>query len=118
MEEQSEQAIIWMGSSRDDLIAFPDSAKREAGYQLNRVQNGLNPDRYKPYDGVGAGTKEIIISEGGGAFRVMYVAKFPEGVYVLHSFQKKTEKTSTADKNLAKKRYAAALEDRKERGLK
>lgn len=107
-----EKQIIWMGSSLADLVEFPENAKREAGYQLNRVQCGLEPDRYKPYDNVGAGTKEIIISEDGGQFRVMYVAKFPEGVYVLHSFQKKTQKTSDADKDIVRKRYKRVVAER------
>ena len=88
-----EKPIFWVGTSYKDLLGFPDKAKREAGYQLHRVQNGLNPENWKPFQTVGAGVQEIRISEDGNAFRIMYVAKFSEKIYVLHSFQKKSQKT-------------------------
>lgn len=107
-----EKPILWMGTSLDDLITFPDAAKREAGFQLSRVQHDLEPTRWKEFKTVGAGVKEIVISEEGGAFRVMYVAKFEEAVYVLHSFQKKTQQTSKHDKDIASRRYKQALSER------
>ncbi len=100
-----------MGSALVDLQQFPVDAKKEAGYQLNRVQNDLDPDHWKDFKTVGAGAKEIIISEGGDAFRVMYVAKFEEAVYVLHSVQKKTQQTSKHDKQIASRRYKLALSE-------
>ncbi len=103
--------IEFRGNSLDDLRAFPLSAKREAGYQLDRVQNGLEPDDWKPLNTVGLGVREIRIRDAAGAFRVVYVAKFPDAVYVLHCFQKKTEKTSKADLDLAKKRYQELLKE-------
>jgi len=60
---------------------------------------------------VGQGVKEIRIWDATGAFRVMYVAKFADAVYVLHCFQKKTEKTSKADLDLAAKRYRDLLKE-------
>jgi phage-related protein len=86
--------VEFRGSSLDDLRAFPVSARREAGHQLDRVQRGLEPDDWKPMTAVGQGVKEIRIRDATGAFRVLYVAKFADAVYVLHCFQKKTEKTS------------------------
>ncbi len=103
--------IEFRGNSLDDLRAFPLSAKREAGYQLDRVQNGLEPDDWKPLNTVGLGVREIRIRDAAGAFRVVYVAKFTDAVYVLHCFQKKTEKTSKADLDLAKKRYQELLKE-------
>lgn len=97
--------VEFKGSSLDDLRAFPLSAKREAGHQLDQVQNGHEPDDWKPMPTVGRGVKEIRIRDAAGAFRVIYVAKFADAVYVLHCFQKKTEKTSKADVDLAAKRY-------------
>src|SRR5579871_3780816 len=81
------------------------AARREAGHQLDRVQNGREPDNWKPMKTVGRGAKEIRIRDEAGAFRVLYVAKFDDAIYVLHCFQKKTEKTSKADVELAAKRY-------------
>jgi phage-related protein len=89
----------------DALRAFPLTARREAGYQLEQVQNGREPDDWKPMNAVGRGAKEIRIRDEAGAFRVLYVAKFADAIYVLQCFQKKTERTSKADVELAAKRY-------------
>jgi phage-related protein len=103
--------IEFRGSSLDDLRAFPLTAKREAGYQLDRVQNGLEPDDWKPMNTVGQGVREIRIRDAAGAFRVVYLAKFADAVYVLHRFQKKTQKTSKADLDLATERYRDLLKE-------
>ena len=96
----------------EDLRAFPLTARREAGHQLDQVQNGREPDDWKPMTAVGRCVKEIRIRDEAGAFRVLYVAKFADAVYVLHCFQKKTEKTSKADLELAAKRYRELLKER------
>lgn len=110
-----EKPIDWRGSSlrdiKDDDI-FTPGARREAGRQLGQVQAGLEPDHWKPFDDVGAGTKEIIINLDDGWFRVMYVAKFSEAVYVLHCFKKKTNTTSKHDKDVAATRYKAVIQER------
>lgn len=108
-----EKEIRWIGSSYDDLLAFPDDARREAGFQLGRVQSGLEPADWKPFNEIGAGTKEIRIRDASGAYRVMYVAKFEEAIYVLHCFQKKTRATSRQDKTIAETRYRAVAKTRK-----
>ena len=102
-----EKEIYWLGSSYKDLLSFPVEAKQDAGYQLHRIQNGLNPEDWKPFTAVGSGVKEIRINNEGNAFRVMYVAKFEEKIYVLHSFQKKSQKTRPIDIQIAKTRYNA-----------
>jgi phage-related protein len=95
------------------LLAFPDEPRRTAGFQLGKVQVGLEPDNWKSFDDVGAGTKEIRIRETSGIFRVMYVTMFEEAVYVLHCFQKKTQATSKQDKCIAETRYRAVVNARK-----
>jgi phage-related protein len=97
--------LQFRGSAQDDLRAFPLTAKRDAGHQLDQVQNGLEPDDWKPMATIGAGVREIRIRDMAGAFRVIYIAKFADAIYVLHCFQKKTEKTSQVDIDLATKRY-------------
>lgn len=97
--------VEFRGSSLDDLRGFPLDAKREAGHQIDLVQNGIDPDDWKPMGGVGSGAKEIRIRDATGAFRVIYVAKFADAIYVLHCFQKKTEQTSKHDIDLAEERY-------------
>ncbi len=108
-----EKEIRWVGSAYDDLLAFPVEPRRQAGFQLSKVQAGLEPEDWKPFDEVGAGTREIRIREASGAFRVMYVAKFEEAVYVLHCFQKKTQATSKQDKDIATARYRAVVNARR-----
>jgi phage-related protein len=103
--------VEFRGSALDDLRAFPQAARREAGYQLDRVQHGREPDDWKPMSTVGRGVREIRIRDAAGAFRVLYVAKFDDAVYVLHCFQKKTQKTSKADLNLAAQRYRDLLKE-------
>ena len=97
--------IIWHGTSKADLIQFPQEVKREAGYQLDKVQHNLEPSNWKPMVAIGQGVKEIRIQEANGQYRVIYVAKFADGLHVLHAFQKKTQKTSKKDIDLAAKRY-------------
>lgn len=113
-----EKPIDWRGSSlrdiRDDKI-FSPSARREAGHQLGQVQAGLEPDHWKPFDEVGAGVKEIIIDLDDGWFRVMYATKFPEAVYVLHCFKKKTNVIGKKDKDVAAIRYKAVIQERNQK---
>ena len=98
---------MWQGSSYDDLRAFPLNARRDAGYQLDKVQRGLEPSDWKPMTTVGRGVREIRIREDSGAFRVIYVASLSERIYVLHAFQKQSQKTSVKDLDLAKARFKA-----------
>ena len=105
--------IAFCGSSLDDLRDFPQSAKQEAGYQLDKVQKGLLPDDFKPMTSIGNGVTEIRIWDEAGTFRVVYVAKFEEAIYVLHCFQKKTQQTSPKDVQLATKRYKELLKELK-----
>jgi phage-related protein len=111
----SEKQIRWVGSSYDDLLSFPKDARKEAGFELGKVQAGLDPTDWKPFEAVGAGTREIRIRDASGIYRVVYVAKFEEAIYVLHCFQKKTQVTSKQDKAIAEARYRAVVNVKKER---
>jgi len=97
--------IIFHGTSLQDLKDFPQEARRNAGFQLDRVQHGLDPADWKPMVNIGQGVNEIRIREDNGQFRVIYVAKLADAVHVLHVFQKKTQRTAKADIDLARKRY-------------
>jgi len=98
------KALKFVGSSLDDLRKFPEEARRAAGFELRAIQDGFKPHDWKPIQAVGAGAKEIRIHVL-GEWRVIYVAKIRDAVYVLHAFQKKTQKTSQSDIDLARKRY-------------
>lgn len=82
------------------------------GTELRQIQNGLMPSDFKPMTTVGAGVFEIRV-RAGNQYRVIYVAKFSEAVYVLHAFVKKTQKTAAPDLELAHNRYTALLNTRK-----
>jgi phage-related protein len=109
------KAIEWIGSSRKDLRAFPAEARGEAGHDLFLVQMGESPRDCKPMQSVGPGASEIRIRTWSGGrleHRVVYVAKFPEAVYVLHAFQKRTRMTATRDLETARERYRLMLSRR------
>ena len=99
-----DKPLIWLGSSRTDLRAFPALARRLAGFQLRRVQQGLEADDWKSMKTVGPGVREIRIHVA-GAYRVFYVATRPEAIYVLHAFEKKTQKTSVHDLRIGRDRF-------------
>ena len=107
--------VKWLGDSRERIRDFPDVSRHEAGYQLERVQAGKEPRDWKPMPMVGIGVNEIRVRDESGAFRVIYLAKFAEAVYVLHAFQKKARKTAKADIDLARRRFRALVEERKRR---
>ena len=94
-----------MGDSLDAIRSFPDGARREAGFQIDRVQRGLDPDDWKPMKIVGPGVREIRVRDAAGAFRVIYIATLADAVYVLHAFQKKAQATSKRDLDLATARF-------------
>jgi phage-related protein len=98
--------LEFLGSSQKDLREMPADVRHALGIELMTVQYGGEPSDFKPMPDVGAGAYEIRYRDvANGAFRVMYVAKFADAVYVLHAFQKKTQKTDKSDIALAAKRY-------------
>ena len=102
----------WLGDSRERIREFPDAAKHEAGYQLERVQAGKEPTDWKPMHTIGRGVSEIR-SHAAGEHRLIYVARFEEAVYVLHAFEKRSRKTPQHDIEIAKRRYAQVIERRR-----
>lgn len=107
----TDKPIRWIGSSLEDLSNFPESARRKAGFQLRAIQSGQTPSDFKPMSIVGLGVEEIRIRVD-DAYRIFYVARFEEAIYVLHAFQKKTQKTSKLDIEIGQKRYQQMLQYR------
>lgn len=103
--------IEFIGDSLARLRDFPVSARRAAGYQLDRVQRGLEPDDWKPMKAVGPSVRELRIRDRVGAFRVIYLATLPDRVVVLHAFQKKAQRTVKHDIELAAKRLRELQKD-------
>jgi phage-related protein len=99
------KGLVFLGSSQDDLRTMPAGVRHALGIELMRVQFGGEPTDFKPMPAVGSGACEIRVRDVSGAFRVIYVAKFSDAVYVLHAFRKKTQKTAKGDLDLAATRY-------------
>lgn len=108
-----DKLIYWLGSSKDDLSNFPEEARRKAGFQLRAIQRNLSPTDFKSMPTVGKGVEEIRIHIE-GSYRIFYVARFEEAVYVLHAFQKKTQKTSRQDIQIGQQRYKQMLQYRQQ----
>jgi phage-related protein len=105
--------VRFLGDALKSLRDFPEDAKQDAGYQLDKVQRGEQPDDFKPMPSIGKGVEEIRIWDDSGTFRVIYTARLADAVYVLHAFQKKTQATSKRDIDTAKERFAQLTKGRK-----
>ncbi|MDF0672814.1 MAG: type II toxin-antitoxin system RelE/ParE family toxin [Nitrospira sp.] len=88
---------------------FPEAARHDAGYQLDKVQRGEQPDDFKPMPSIGKGVEEIRMWDDTGTYRMVYTARLADAVYVLHAFQKKTQATAKRDIELAKKRITELM---------
>lgn len=99
------KSVSFLGDSLKRLREFPEDAKQDAGYQLDKIQNGLQPDDFKPMPTIGKGVEELRIWDDSGTYRVIYTARLQEIIYVLHAFQKKTQATSKKDIDIAKTRW-------------
>ncbi|EUB95413.1 protein of unknown function DUF891 [Rhizobium sp. CF080] len=93
--------LEFLGDALDRPRDFPEPARKEAGVQLHKIQLGLEPSDWKPMTTIGAGVREIRIRDETGAFRIIYVTKIEDAVYVLHAFQKKTQQTAKRDLDIA-----------------
>ena len=98
--------VRFLGDSLKCLRDFPEDAKQDAGYQLDKVQRGEQPDDFKPMPSIGRGVEEIRVWNDRGTYRIIYTARLSDAVYVLHAFQKKTRATGKREIDLAKERFA------------
>jgi phage-related protein len=96
--------VVFLGDSLVRIRGFPEGARRQVGYQVDRVQRGRDPDDWKPMTSIGQGVREIRIRDISGAYRVIYLATFADAIYVLHAFAKKTQRTPFRDLDLAESR--------------
>lgn len=114
MAERAElKAIRWLGDSLNELRTWPKSATEDAGQELLSVQRGRDPSDWKPLPSIGVGVREIRVAQSESQYRVIYIAKFPEAIFVLHAFEKKTRRMPIRDMEIAKKQYKSLLNTRK-----
>jgi phage-related protein len=107
------KSVRFLGNSLKCLRDFPEDAKQDAGYQIDKVQRGEQPDDFKPMPSIGKGVEEIRIWDEAGTFRVVYTARVAEVVIVLHAFQKKTQATSKRDIDIVKERFNEFMKGQK-----
>lgn len=112
---QSLRRIVWMGSSFDDLRQFPEEVRRDAGFQLYRLQAGLEAADWKAMPQLGRGVEEIRLRHYSGAYRVIYLARFEAEVYVLHCFNKKTRRTAEHEKQIVRSRLQLIPQEHRRR---
>lgn len=103
--------IRFVGDALAELRAFPPSARQDAGYALHCVQGGTQPADFKPMPTIGHGVEELRVRDATGAYRVIYTARLADAVYVLHAFQKKTQRTAPANIELARQRFKHMLRE-------
>lgn len=105
--------IRFLGDSLKCLRDFPEDARQDAGYHLDKVQRGKQPDDFKPMPSIGKGVEEIRVWDEVDTYRVIYPARMTDAVVVLHAFQKKTQTTSKRDLDIARARFALLMKGRK-----
>lgn len=99
--------VRFLADSLKRIREFPGDARRDAGFELDRVQRGLAPSDFKSIPSIGQGVEEIRLWDEAGTYRVVYTARMDNAVYVLHAFQKKTRATSQRDIDKARERFAS-----------
>jgi len=104
--------VVFLGDALKQVRAFPEAARRTVGHELRDVQFGEEPSDWKPMPSVGPGVREIRVREASGAYRVIYVAHLEAAIYVLHAFQKKTQRTAQHDIELARERLRTIMTER------
>jgi phage-related protein len=104
--------VRFLGDSLKRLREFPEDARQDAGYQLEKIQRGEQPDDFKPMPVIGKGVEELRIWDESGTYRVIYTARLKDCVAVLHAFQKKTQATSPRDVELARTRWLELTKER------
>ena len=103
--------LRFLGDSLKCVREFPEDARHDAGYQLEKLQRGEQPDDFKPMPSIGKGVEELRVWDDSGTYRVIYTARLADAIYVLHAFQKKTQATAKRDVELARKRYTDLMRD-------
>ena len=116
--DKSYKHVLWVGSSKKDLMAMPDEVKSTFGFALYLAQQGKKHQNAKPLKGFsGAGVLEVVEDSLGDTFRAVYTVKIAENIYVLHCFQKKSKRgieTPKQEIDLIRDRLKMAQEHAKE----
>jgi phage-related protein len=105
--------VVFVVDSLARLREFPDEARHDAGYQIDKLQRGQKPDDFKPMPAIGKGVEELRVWDDAGTWRVIYLTRLADAVYILHAFQKKTRTTAKRDIDIARQRLAQLRKERR-----
>jgi len=111
MNRLTKKNVFWCGDSLESLRSCEPDVRAKIGFQLSMVQSGLDPSNWKPMDNIASGVREIRFI-GPQNYRLIYVAKFENKIYVLHLFEKKTQKTPKSVIDIVRARYQKILTKR------
>ena len=113
----NQSIVVFLGDSLNVIPGFPIGVKRNLGHAIRCVQEGLDPPDSKPLTAVGGGVYELRDADEAGWYRVIYLKKVEQTVYILHCFKKKTRKTPRNEIKTARARLQALNQEMiKERG--
>ena len=103
--------VAWVGTSLEEMQELPKAIRKAVGFQIHLLQEGVDPDDFKPMPSVGSGVYEIRVRNelGQNTGRCFYVVKFKEAIFILHAFEKKKQKTPKANLDKGQERYKELL---------
>ena len=99
--------MVWEGDSRDVLQAFPEGVRQNLGFQLWQLQRGERPSDYRPLPSIGKSVFELRDQDERAWYRVVYLSRISDVIYVLHCFEKRSREMSKRDFEKAKQRLKA-----------
>jgi phage-related protein len=99
--------VVWEGDSREVLQSFPDDVRQNLGFQLWQLQQGDRPSDYRPLSSIGTGVFELRDQDARAWYRVIYLSRTNDVIYVLHCFEKKSREMPKRDFETAKQRLKA-----------
>lgn len=112
MTDALARPLLWVGSSKKDLLELPIPVRRFFGHALDFAQRGEQHGAAKVLKGFGgAGVLEVVEDDADGTYRAVYTVRFREAVFVLHVFQKKSKRgiaTPQADMEVIRQRLKVA----------
>lgn len=107
MKEAKEAIVVWEGDSLDVVREFPRDIREDLGLDIRRMQQGERPLSFRPMKSIAPGVFELKQMDENGWYRLIYLSRVGDRIFMLHAFQKKSAKTSKNDLKVASDRFKA-----------